>query len=37
MIKSLAGHRSFQTTMRYVRIEDEEEAAAINSLEFGTV
>jgi site-specific recombinase XerD len=33
-IKDLAGHRSLNTTMRYVKIECKEEIAAIDSLEF---
>ncbi len=35
VIKELAGHRSLDTTMRYIRIEDKERVQALNSLEFG--
>ena len=34
-IKDLAGHKSLNTTMRYIRIEDREQAEAIDRLEFG--
>ena len=34
-IKGLAGHKSLNTTMRYVKIENKEQAEAINRLEFG--
>jgi len=34
-IKDLAGHKSLNTTMRYIRIEDKEQAEAIDRLEFG--
>jgi len=30
------GHKSLSTTMRYVRIENKEQAEAIDRLEFGT-
>jgi len=35
-IKDLAGHKSLSTTMRYVTIENKEQAEAIDSLEFGS-
>jgi len=34
-IKDLAGHKSLNTTMRYIRIENKEEIDAIDRLEFG--
>jgi len=34
-IKDLAGHKSLDTTMRYIRIENKEQAEAIDRLEFG--
>jgi len=34
-IKDLAGHKSLNTTMRYVRIENKEQAEAVDRLEFG--
>jgi integrase/recombinase XerD len=34
-IKDLAGHKSLNTTMRYVKIENEEQAEAVDKLEFG--
>jgi site-specific recombinase XerD len=34
-IKDLAGHKSLNTTMRYIRIENKEQAEAIDRLEFG--
>jgi len=34
-IKDLAGHKSLNTTMRYIRIENREQAEAVDSLEFG--
>jgi len=34
-IRDLAGHKSLNTTMRYVKIENKEQAEAIDSLEFG--
>jgi len=36
-IKDLAGHKSLNTTMRYIRIENKEQAEAIDRLEFGAV
>ncbi|MFC2062862.1 tyrosine-type recombinase/integrase [Chloroflexota bacterium] len=37
-IKDLAGHKSLNTTtMRYIKIESREQAAAIGKLEFGRV
>ncbi len=36
-IKDLAGHKSLNTTMRYVRIENKEQAEAIDRLEFGVL
>jgi site-specific recombinase XerD len=33
-IKDLAGHKSLNTTMRYIRIENKEQAEAIDRLEF---
>lgn len=35
VIKELAGHRSLDTTMRYIRIEDKERVQALKGLEFG--
>ncbi|MFH0769001.1 MAG: tyrosine-type recombinase/integrase [Chloroflexota bacterium] len=35
-IKELAGHKSLNTTMRYIKIENKEQAEAIDKLEFGT-
>jgi len=35
VIKNLAGHKNLSTTMRYVMIESEEQAEAIDKLEFG--
>lgn len=35
-IKDLAGHKSLNTTMRYVTIENKEQAEAIDRLEFGS-
>jgi len=35
VIKDLAGHKSLGTTMRYVKIENKEQAEAIDGLEFG--
>ena len=35
IIKDLAGHKSLNTTMRYIRIENKEQAEAIDRLEFG--
>jgi len=34
-IKELAGHKQISTTMRYVRIENKEQAEAVDRLEFG--
>ena len=34
-IKDLAGHKSLNTTMRYIKIEDKEQAEALDRLEFG--
>jgi len=34
-IKDLAGHKSLDTTMRYIKIENKEQAEAIDRLEFG--
>jgi site-specific recombinase XerD len=34
-IKELAGHKSMDTTMKYVKIENREQAKAIDRLEFG--
>ena len=34
-IKDLAGHKSLNTTMRYIKIENKEQAEAIDRLEFG--
>jgi len=36
MIKDLAGHKSLDATMRYIRIENKEQADAIDRLESGT-
>jgi len=36
-IKDLAGHKSLNTTMRYIRIENKEQAEAIDRLEFGRI
>jgi site-specific recombinase XerD len=36
-IKDLAGHKSLNTTMRYIKIEDKEQAEALDRLEFGMV
>ena len=36
-IKDLAGHKSLNTTMRYIKIENKEQAEAIDRLEFGTM
>jgi len=35
IIKDLAGHKSLNTTMRYIKIENREQAEAIDRLEFG--
>ena len=37
VIKELAGHKSLNTTMRYVRIENKEQSEALDRLEFGAV
>jgi len=37
IIKDLAGHKSLNTTMRYVKIENKEQAEAVDRLEFGTL
>jgi len=37
IIKDLAGHKSLNTTMRYIKIENKEQAEAIDKLEFGTI
>jgi len=34
-IKDLAGHKSLNTTMRYISIENKEQAEAVDRLEFG--
>jgi len=34
-IKDLAGHKSLNTTMRYIKIENKEQAEALDRLEFG--
>jgi len=34
-IKELAGHKNINTTMRYIKIENKEQAEAIDRLEFG--
>jgi site-specific recombinase XerD len=34
-IRDLAGHKSLNTTMRYIRIENKEQAEAVDRLEFG--
>ena len=34
-MKDLASHKSLNTTMRYIRIENKEQAEAIDRLEFG--
>jgi len=34
-IKDLAGHKSLNTTMRYVKIENREQTEAVDKLEFG--
>ena len=35
VIRDLAGHKSLNTTMRYIKIENKEQAEAIDRLEFG--
>jgi len=37
VIKDLAGHKSLNTTMRYIKIENREQSEAIDRLEFGTL
>ena len=37
VIRNLAGHKSIATTMRYIKIENKEQAEAISKLEFGTI
>jgi site-specific recombinase XerD len=37
VIRDLAGHKSLATTMRYVKIENKEQAEAVDRLEFGTL
>ncbi|HEY91759.1 MAG TPA: tyrosine-type recombinase/integrase, partial [Dehalococcoidia bacterium] len=37
VIRDLAGHKSIATTMRYIKIENQEQVAAIGKLEFGTI
>jgi len=37
LIRDLAGHKSIATTMRYIKIENKEQVAAISKLEFGTI
>ena len=37
VIKQLAGHKSLNTTMRYIRIENKEQSEALDKLEFGVV
>jgi len=34
-IKDLAGHKNLNTTMRYIKIENKEQAEAVDRLEFG--
>lgn len=36
VIKELAGHKSLNTTMRYIKIENKEQGEALDKLEFGT-
>ena len=36
-IKDLAGHKSLNTTMRYIKIENKEQSEAIDKLEFGVL
>jgi hypothetical protein len=33
----LAGHKSLNTTMRYIKIENKEQSEALDKLEFGTL
>jgi len=37
VIKELAGHKSLNTTMRYIKIENKEQSEALDKLEFGTL
>ena len=37
VIKELAGHKSLNTTMRYIKIENKEQSEALDKLQFGTV
>ena len=37
VIKELAGHKSLNTTMRYIKIENKEQAEARDRLEFGAM
>jgi len=37
VIKELAGHKSLNTTMRYISVENKEQAEALDRLEFGTL
>jgi integrase/recombinase XerC len=37
VIKELAGHKSLNTTMRYMKIENKEQSETLDRLEFGTV
>jgi len=34
-IKDLAGHKNVDTTVRYINIENKEQAEALDRLEFG--
>ena len=36
-IKDLAGHKSLNTIMRYIKIENKEQAEALDRLEFGSM
>jgi len=36
-IRDLAGHKSLNTTMRYIKIENKEQAEAVDRLEFGVL
>jgi len=37
VIKELAGHKSLNTTMRYINIENKERAEVLDTLEFGAI
>jgi len=37
VIKELAGHKSLNTTMKYIRIENKEQSEALDRLEFGAM